>query len=86
MKNVVFAQHNLTTDQSFNEFHVIICRNVMIYFNKVLQNRVYNMLHESLSLFGILGLGSKEGIKFTSIANYYKEVDSFEKLYQKIKK
>jgi chemotaxis protein methyltransferase CheR len=85
MKNVVFAQHNLTTDQSFNEFHVIICRNVLIYFNKMLQNRVYNLLHESLSLFGILGLGSKETIKFTSIANYYKEVDSFEKLYQKIK-
>jgi chemotaxis protein methyltransferase CheR len=84
-KNVVFAQHNLATDRSFNEFHVIICRNVMIYFNKMLQNRVYNLFHESLSRSGILGLGSKEGIQFTSIANSYEEVDSFEKLYRKIK-
>ncbi|MCH6269258.1 CheR family methyltransferase [Neobacillus citreus] len=84
-KNVVFAQHNLAIDRSFNEFHVIICRNVLIYFNKVLQNRVYNLLNESLCSSGFLGLGSKEGIKFTSIANYYKEVDPFEKLYQKIK-
>lgn len=84
-KNVVFAQHNLATDRSFNEFHVIICRNVMIYFNKTLQNTVYNLLHESLCLSGILGLGSKEGIKFTSIANSYKEVDTYEKLYCKIK-
>ncbi|MFJ5624692.1 CheR family methyltransferase [Peribacillus loiseleuriae] len=83
-KNVVFAQHNLVTDRSFNEFHVIICRNVMIYFDKVLQNRVYNLLHESLGLSGILGLGSKEGIKFTSIANEYEEVDTFEKLYRRI--
>lgn len=84
-KNVVYAQHNLTTDGSFNEFHVIICRNVMIYFNKELQNHVYKLLHESLSVSGFLGLGSKEGIKFTSITNYYEEVDSFEKLYRKIK-
>ncbi|KMY42786.1 CheR family methyltransferase [Peribacillus loiseleuriae] len=83
-KNVVFAQHNLVTDRSFNEFHVIICRNVMIYFDKVLQNRVYNLLHESLGLSGILGLGSKEGIKFTSIADDYEEVDTFEKLYRRI--
>lgn len=84
-KNVVFALHNLATDRSFNEFHVIICRNVMIYFNKTLQNTVFNLLHESLCLSGILGLGSKEGIKFTSIANSYKEVDTFEKLYRRIK-
>lgn len=84
-KNVVFAEHNLVTDRSFNEFHVIICRNVMIYFNKTLQNRVYNLLNESLSLSGILGLGSKEGIKFSNIANFYKEVDTHDKLYRKIK-
>ncbi|MFJ7977967.1 CheR family methyltransferase [Peribacillus sp. NPDC096379] len=83
-KNVVFAQHNLVTDRSFNEFHVIICRNVMIYFDKVLQKRVYNLLHESLGLSGILGLGSKEAIKFTSIANYYEEIDTLEKLYRRI--
>ncbi|MFK2824597.1 protein-glutamate O-methyltransferase CheR [Bacillus sp. B190/17] len=84
-KNVIFAEHNLAADRSFNEFHVIICRNVMIYFNKLLQNRVYNLLHQSLSVSGILGLGSKEGLKFTSIANFYEEVDPIEKLYRKIK-
>ncbi|MEH7378238.1 CheR family methyltransferase [Neobacillus drentensis] len=83
-KNVVFAQHSLATDRSFNEFHVIICRNVMIYFNKTLQNRVYNLLNESLCISGILGLGSKETMKFTSIANSFREVDTFEKLYSKI--
>lgn len=83
-KNVVFAEHNLAADRSFNEFHVIICRNVMIYFNKLLQNRVYNLFHESLIQSGILGLGSKEGIKFTSITNFYEEVDPIEKLYRKI--
>jgi chemotaxis protein methyltransferase CheR len=84
-KNVVFAQHNLVTDGSFNEFHVIICRNVMIYFDKVLQNHVHNLLYESLSLSGILGLGSREGIQFTSHVQYYEELDSTEKLYLKIK-
>lgn len=47
--NVVFAEHNLATDGSFNEFHVILCRNVMIYFNKALQERVHNLIYESLS-------------------------------------
>ncbi|WP_039238456.1 CheR family methyltransferase [Bacillus thermotolerans] len=84
-KNVVFAQHNLATDRSFNEFHVIICRNVLIYFDKILQNRVYHLLHNSLSPSGILGLGSKEGIKFANIVNSYEEVDPIEKLYRKIK-
>ncbi|RJS59931.1 chemotaxis protein CheR [Bacillus sp. PK3_68] len=83
-KNIIFAEHNLAADRSFNEFHIIICRNVMIYFNKLLQNRVYNLFHESLVQSGILGLGSKEGIKFTSITNFYEEVDPFEKIYRKI--
>lgn len=85
MKNVVFAEHNLAADHSFNEFHIILCRNVMIYFDKLLQNRVYHLFNESLVPSGFLGLGSKEGIKFTSIANFYEEVDPFEKLYRKIK-
>src|SRR5947208_4524815 len=54
-RNVIFSQHNLATDGSFNEFHVIMCRNVMIYFKKLLQNRVHNLLYESLNLRGILG-------------------------------
>jgi chemotaxis protein methyltransferase CheR len=58
-ENVVFAQHNLVTDRSFNEFHVIMCRNVMIYFDRELQVHVHDLLYESLAPFGVLGLGSR---------------------------
>lgn len=84
-KNVVFAQHNLVTDQSFNEFDIIICRNVLIYFNKILQNHVHNLLYNSLSQSGFLGLGIREGIKFTSHEHCYGEFDASEKLYRKFK-
>jgi chemotaxis protein methyltransferase CheR len=84
-KNVVFAQHNLVTDHSFNEFDIIICRNVLIYFNKDLQNEVHKLFYESLSLSGFLGLGKREGIKFTSYENCYGEIDASEKLYRKYK-
>lgn len=84
-KNIVFAKHNLVTDSSFNQFHAILCRNVMIYFNKELQNRVHNLFSESLSLGGFLGLGNREGVKFTCHEHCYAEVDSTEKLYRKIR-
>ena len=83
-KNVVFAQHNLVTDQSFNEFDIIICRNVFIYFDKVLQNHVHTLLYNSLCPSGFLGLGKREGIKFTSDEHCYGEFDASEKLYRKI--
>src|SRR5690606_10064354 len=54
-KNIVFAQHNLVTDGSFNEFNVILCRNVLIYFNRPLQDKVHELFHESLGMFGVLG-------------------------------
>lgn len=84
-ENVIFAQHNLATDHSFNDFHVIICRNVMIYFNKILQDHVHSLLYESLVLSGFLGLGNREGVKYTSHANYYQEFDCTEKIYRKIR-
>ncbi|RKQ18318.1 protein-glutamate O-methyltransferase CheR [Oceanobacillus bengalensis] len=83
-KNVVFAQHNLVTDRSFNEFHVIICRNVLIYFNKTLQAKVHQLFYESLGMFGILGLGDKETIAYTNQADHYKELSGKHKLYQKV--
>ncbi|MBO7745027.1 protein-glutamate O-methyltransferase CheR [Paenibacillus sp. MWE-103] len=83
--NIVFAQHNLVTDRSFNEFNVIFCRNVMIYFNKELQNHVHGLLFESLSTFGILALGTKESINFTRHADAYEELDAHSRLYRKIK-
>lgn len=84
-ENITFAQHNLVSDGSFNEFHVIICRNVMIYFNKSLQSHVHNLIYESLSSSGILGLGNKEGITFSGNPDCYEEIDANEKLYRKIK-
>jgi chemotaxis protein methyltransferase CheR len=84
-KNVVWARHNLATDASFNEFHVIVCRNVMIYFNESLQKRVHDLLYESLITGGVLGLGSKESITFTSHEKDYETLDERAKLYRKIK-
>ncbi|QQE76480.1 protein-glutamate O-methyltransferase CheR [Brevibacillus composti] len=83
-ENTVFAQHNLVTDRSFNEFHIIICRNVMIYFNQILQNHVHELFYESLCTNGFLGLGDKEGVVFTTHANCYEEVDRNEKLFRKL--
>jgi chemotaxis protein methyltransferase CheR len=83
--NVVFSEHNLVTDGSFNEFHVILCRNVMIYFNKTLQERVHNLIYDSLSMFGVFGLGNKESLKFTPRADYYEKLDSHNKLYRKVR-
>jgi chemotaxis protein methyltransferase CheR len=84
-ENVVFSQHNLVTDSSFNEFNVILCRNVLIYFNHALTDRVHHLLYESLAVFGFLGLGNKESIKFTPLEACYEEFDGREKLYRKIK-
>jgi chemotaxis protein methyltransferase CheR len=85
MKNIVFARHNLATDQSFNEFNVILCRNVLIYFDKDLQNRVHRLFHESLSMFGFLILGDRESIHFNEYAVYYEAMVDNEKLYRKTK-
>lgn len=82
--HVVFSEHNLATDGSFNEFQVILCRNVMIYFNKDLQARVHNLLYDSLSMFGVFGLGNKESLKFTPRAEAYKGLNEKDKLYRKV--
>lgn len=82
--NVLFSEHNLATDGSFNEFQVILCRNVMIYFNKDLQARVHNLLYDSLSMFGVFGLGNKESLKFTPRAAFYKHLNEKDKLYRKV--
>jgi chemotaxis protein methyltransferase CheR len=81
-RNVVFAQHNLATDRSFNEFHLIICRNVLIYFNRTLQERVHRLLYESLIRFGFLGLGTKETVRFTPHEAHYQELP--ERIYRKV--
>jgi chemotaxis protein methyltransferase CheR len=83
-ENIVFAPHNLVTDGSFNEFNVILCRNVMIYFNKSLQERVHRLLHQSLARLGVLGLGRKESLRFTPHESSYQALDDSERLYRKV--
>lgn len=83
-ENIIFSQHNLATDGSFNEFNVILCRNVLIYFNKSLQARVHDLFYDSLSRFGILGLGRQESIKFTPHEQHYEALTAGEKLYRRI--
>ncbi|MEX0714822.1 MAG: protein-glutamate O-methyltransferase CheR [Pirellulales bacterium] len=82
-QGTVFSQHNLVTDASFNEFQVILCRNVMIYFNKPLADRVHDLLFDSLAIGGFLGLGSKESIRFTPHEACYEEFDASEHLYRR---
>jgi chemotaxis protein methyltransferase CheR len=83
-EHVVFSQHNLVTDRSFSEFNVILCRNVLIYFDKSLQARVQGLFYDSLVHFGILGLGSKESLKFSQYEDCYEQIAA-EKIYRKIK-
>ena len=81
--NVVFAQHNLASDSAFNEFNLVLCRNVMIYFKPELQHRVHDLFYESLVKLGLLALGHKETIRFTRHASSYEELDPVEKIYRK---
>ena len=83
--NVLFAQHNLVTDSSFNEFHLILCRNVMIYFNQTLRDRVHQLLYKSLCNFGYLALGNEESLKFTAFEPCYEEVGGTTKIYRKVR-
>jgi len=82
--NVVFAQHNLVSDRSFNEFNVIVCRNVMIYFDRRLQERVHRLFYDSLVTFGVLGLGHRESIRQSPYEDRYEELEPTEKLYRKV--
>jgi chemotaxis protein methyltransferase CheR len=84
-ENVVFSSHNLATDKSFNEFHMIICRNVLIYFNQQLQSRVIGLFYDSLVPFGFLGLGNKESLLFVANRDDFMDVDRREKIYMKEK-
>src|SRR5215831_1288702 len=83
--NVVFAQHNLAMDASFNEFHVILCRNVMIYFTRRLQERVHTLFYDSLSTFGILGLGNKETLQFTPHEHDFEQLEPGLRLFRRIR-
>lgn len=84
-RTTVFSQHNLATDSSFNEFHVVLCRNVMIYFNRTLQSRVHQLIYESLIHFGVLGLGNRESLRLTPGEKCYDVLDERNRLYRKVR-
>ncbi len=84
-RNVVFSLHNLVGDRSFAEFNVILCRNVLIYFDKSLQARVHGLFYDSLAMFGILVLGSKESFRFSPYEECYEQINGQEKIYRKAK-
>lgn len=82
-KSIVFSVHNLAIDRSFNEFQLIVCRNVLIYFNQQLQSKVIGLFHESLCPLGFLALGSKESLLFADSRGSFAEVDRKEKIYMR---
>jgi chemotaxis protein methyltransferase CheR len=83
-ERIVFAQHNLVSDGAFNMFNVIVCRNVMIYFGKSLQDRVHDLFYDSLETFGVIALGHKESIKFSPQEDSFEVLDPDERLYRKV--
>jgi len=83
-KNIVFADHNLATDGVFGEMNLIICRNVLIYFNKDLQNRAIGLFHESLRPYGYLCLGTKESLMFSQYEKSFEPLLKSLRIYRKI--
>jgi len=85
LENVSYRKHDLVQGAIFSKFDLVLCRNVMIYFNQTLQNNVLNKLHESLFKYGYLAIGSKESLIWCEIANKFIVVNNEEKVYKKIK-
>jgi chemotaxis protein methyltransferase CheR len=83
MEKMIFSTHNLVSDFSFNEFQLILCRNVLIYFERGLQSKVFNLFDYSLENFGYLALGSKESLRFSPIADRYRQIGK-EKIWRKV--
>jgi chemotaxis protein methyltransferase CheR len=80
---IIFSTHNLVSDHSFNEFQLILCRNVLIYFERDLQHKVLTLFDDSLEELGYLALGTKETINFSQVAKKYKRLDG-EKIWRKM--
>jgi chemotaxis protein methyltransferase CheR len=83
-EKMVFSQHNLVSDSSFNEFDLILCRNVLIYFDNDLQERALKLFDDSLPQLGYLILGTKETIKYSELQSKYKQFGK-EKIWRKVK-
>ncbi|WP_241237847.1 CheR family methyltransferase [Pseudoflavitalea rhizosphaerae] len=81
---MVVAPHNLVSDHSFNEFQLIFCRNVLIYFDRPLQNRALHLFDDSLDMLGFLALGGKENLKYSGIYRKYRQLENRERIWRKI--
>src|SRR5690606_2011309 len=82
-EKMIFSTHNLVSDSSFNAFQLVVCRNVLIYFEKELQNKVLRLFDDSLDPLGFLALGAKETLRFSNLEKQYKQLDS-EKIWRKL--
>lgn len=83
-QKMIFSTHNLVSDRSFNEFQLIMCRNVLIYFDRDLQTRVLNLFDDSLERLGYLALGAKESLRFFPARDKFKQLPGQERIYRKI--
>ncbi|MDJ0763680.1 MAG: protein-glutamate O-methyltransferase CheR [Myxococcota bacterium] len=83
-KNITFANYNLVTDQVFGEMNLIMCRNVLIYFDKSLQNRALGLFSDSLATSGFLCLGDKESLRFSDVSNNFAAVDAKNRIFRKL--
>jgi chemotaxis protein methyltransferase CheR len=83
-RNIVFADHSLATDTVFSEVHLVSCRNVLIYFQRALQDRAIGLFHEALVHRGFLGLGSKESLQFGEHADEFEACAREQRLYRKL--
>ncbi|WP_170069463.1 CheR family methyltransferase [Spirosoma pollinicola] len=81
--SILFAQHNLVTDRVFNEFQLVCCRNVLIYFNKDLQNHVIRLFHDSLASLGYLAIGPKESLMFTDLRNQFEPINAETRIFRR---
>jgi chemotaxis protein methyltransferase CheR len=84
-RKITFSRHSLVDDKSFGEMQLIICRNVLIYFNEKLKNEVLELFLESLEFGGYLCLGDKESLMFSSVENHFSVIDDKAKIYKKIR-
>lgn len=80
---IIYSQHNLVSDHVFNEFQLVCCRNVLIYFNKDLQNRIYHLFYDSLTPMGYLAIGMKESLLFTDIRHKFETVHAAAKIFRR---
>jgi chemotaxis protein methyltransferase CheR len=84
-KNVLFTQHNLAMDRSFSEFNVIVCRNVLIYFDRTLKDQTLSLFSESLGTLGVLCLGRKESLRFTAFEHDFSVLSERERIFRRNK-